>query len=160
MLAARRRVRGSSARADGSRWPGRARRSSRHLACGGTIADATVTMDERRAPGSAAAAGSGAENTGLLSARAAAVILGVNERTVRRAIARRELPATVHAGVYQITPANLERYRAQRAEPAPAPTLPTPPLPNAVPTRAGLTAAPLPHPLTSLIGRGGEAALI
>src|SRR5215213_1215678 len=119
-------------------------------------------MDERRALGSAEAAVSGAADTRPLSAREAAEILGVNERTVRRAIARGELPATLHAGIYQITPANLERFRVQRGEPAPSSvqTSPTPPLPIPPPTRVGLTAVPLPHPLTPLIGRESETALI
>src|SRR5687768_1086903 len=44
-----------------------------------------------------------------LSARDAAALLGVSERTVRRAIARGELPAIKHAGVYRIRPAILDR---------------------------------------------------
>jgi excisionase family DNA binding protein len=52
---------------------------------------------------------SGAADTWPLSAREAAVVLGVSERTVRRAIARGELSATLHAGVYRIAPDDLAR---------------------------------------------------
>ena len=50
----------------------------------------------------------------VLTAREAAARLGVNERTIRRAIGRGELPATKHAGVCQVTPQDLARYRARR----------------------------------------------
>ena len=33
--------------------------------------------------------------------------LGISELTVRRTIGRGELPATLHAGVYRISPGNL-----------------------------------------------------
>src|SRR4051812_737860 len=54
------------------------------------------------------------QKLGALSASAAADHLGVNERTIRRAIARGELPATKRAGVYQIDPENLQRYQTRR----------------------------------------------
>ena len=54
---------------------------------------------------------SGAADTWPLSAREAAAAIGVSERTVRRAIARGELAADLHAGVYRIAPADLGRYR-------------------------------------------------
>jgi len=41
---------------------------------------------------------SGAADTPLLSAREAAAVLGVNERTIRRAIARGDLPADLRVG--------------------------------------------------------------
>ena len=53
-----------------------------------------------RTPDSGQAAGAGES----LSAREAAAVLGVNERTVRRAIARGALPAAKRAGVYRIAP--------------------------------------------------------
>jgi excisionase family DNA binding protein len=49
--------------------------------------------------------------SGVLSAREAAVALGVSERTVRRAIQRGEIIATKHAGSFQITPAAIEDFR-------------------------------------------------
>ncbi len=58
---------------------------------------------------------SGAPDIWPLSAREAAEVLGVNERTVRRAIQRGELAATKQAGVYRIASAALERYRARLA---------------------------------------------
>jgi excisionase family DNA binding protein len=66
-----------------------------------------------------------------LSASAAAALLGVNDRTIRRAIARGELPAVRHAGVYRIAPADLARYQEQR----------------------GIIIPPLPRPRSPLIGR-------
>src|SRR5438093_1405154 len=60
-----------------------------------------------------------------LSAHAAAELLGVHERTIRRAIARGELPAVKRGGVYQIASEDLRRYEAEREPPAQlAPTIP------------------------------------
>jgi hypothetical protein len=50
---------------------------------------------------------SGATDSWPLSAREAAMDLGVSERTVRCAIAHGDLPATLHAGVYRIAPTDL-----------------------------------------------------
>ena len=83
---------------------GVARRSGAALAWPIPIADATATMDERTTDGTANRGVSGAADTWPLSAREAAARLGVSERTVRRAIARGELPAARHAGVYRIAP--------------------------------------------------------
>jgi excisionase family DNA binding protein len=47
----------------------------------------------------------------FLSAREAATMLGVSERTVRRAIQKGEIHALKHAGAFQIAPAALEAYR-------------------------------------------------
>jgi excisionase family DNA binding protein len=91
-----------------------------------------------------------------LTAREAAARLGVNERTIRRAIGRGELPATKHAGVYQVTPQHLARYRARR----PAHARPPPQLLRLVPSsrlRLARTRT-LPAALTPLIGREGEIA--
>ena len=71
-------------------------------------------MDERTTDGTADGGVSGAADTWPLSAREAAQSLGVSERTVRRAIARGELPAAKRAGVYRIAPDDLARYRARR----------------------------------------------
>ena len=97
-----------------------------------------------------------------LSAREAAAALGVDERTVRRAIARGELPAIKRAGSYQIAPAALAAYQAQR----PAgrhnrpPAVPAPPrlVPLARPEPD--QPPPLPRPLTPLIGRERDLAAI
>src|SRR4051812_37564749 len=54
------------------------------------------------------------------SAFEAARRIGVNERTIRRAIARRELPATKTAGVYNISSAalaNFHRTLLKKVEP-------------------------------------------
>jgi len=112
--------------------------------------DAHLPADGDRTTGGQLSAG--------LSARAAASVLGVNERTIRRAIARGELIATKQGGSFRIAPTELERYRARQAAPAPstaaAPALPprliTLPPPPAI--------APLPLPLTPLIGREAEVA--
>ena len=52
-----------------------------------------------------------------LSAREAARLLGVHERTVRRAIGSGELTATKQGGSFHITTKDLERYRQRRAVP-------------------------------------------
>jgi excisionase family DNA binding protein len=123
----------------------------------------------------------------LLTAREAAAVLGVSERTIRRAIARGELRATKQAGVFHIAPADLTAY--QRSQTRPTASLTRGHQPNdAVETRRGRERAgarsddrrapprhlkiisfeedepdpttDLPHSLTSLIGRGREAAAI
>src|SRR5207245_4470827 len=83
--------------------PSRARGSA--LVPAPDVGDATATMDDRAADptpdtGQDTAAAS-------LSARAAAAALGVNERTIRRAIARGELAAVKRSGVSRIPPADL-----------------------------------------------------
>ena len=55
------------------------------------------------------AADPAADSAAPLSARAAADRLGLNERTIRRAIAHGPLPAAL-GGVYLIAPADLARY--------------------------------------------------
>ena len=119
-------------------------------------------MDERTTVGAADGAVSGAADTWPLSAREAAGVLGVSERTVRRAIARGELPASKRAGVYRIASDDLARYRARRRVPAPPPvrTLPDPPRPFPLPRRADETVPALPRPLTPLIGREREVAAV
>ncbi|MGD9712663.1 MAG: LuxR C-terminal-related transcriptional regulator [Thermomicrobiales bacterium] len=52
---------------------------------------------------------------GWLSATEAAELLGVSQRTVRRAIERGALRATKHSGVYHIAPTELERFRELRS---------------------------------------------
>ncbi|MDQ3694774.1 MAG: AAA family ATPase [Chloroflexota bacterium] len=128
-------------------------------------------MDERTTDWAPDSLLSGGPDTWPLTARAAAAAIGVNERTIRRAIARGELPATKEAGVYRITPADLSRYRARGARSRPAGaghaaasprpligSIPEPPLwlveprPEAGPPRG------VPAALTSLIGRQREVA--
>ncbi len=96
------------------------------------------------------------------SATAAADLLGVSQRTIRRAIARAALPANKRAGVYRIAPEVLSYYREQREHgiartfhlPAVRARLISLPEP-----RLG-TASELPVPLTPLIGRARELAAL
>ena len=97
-----------------------------------------------------------------LSAREAAEMLGVNERTIRRAIARSELSAAKLAGVYRITPDDLKLYRAQRRVRTPPERGPSrdPPRLVPLPMRVDKTFPALPQPLTPLIGREREVAIV
>src|SRR4051812_27863533 len=54
---------------------------------------------------------------GTLSAQEAARLLGIHERTVRRAIGSGELAATKQGGSFHIQGEDLERYRQRRASP-------------------------------------------
>jgi non-specific serine/threonine protein kinase len=105
-----------------------------------------------------------AEAGGWLSASAAAEALGVSQRTVRRAIARGELPAAKRAGVFRIAPADLARYRtrARRAGPDPPTVLPVPPRLVPLPAPAAAVADPpsLPRQRAPLIGRERELAAV
>src|SRR5262245_53780441 len=76
-------------------------------------------MDERIANETVDGGVSLAADTWPLSAREAAAVLGVSERTIRRAIVRGELPATLHAGVYRIARGDVERFQTQRRKPTP-----------------------------------------
>src|SRR6478736_2054987 len=69
-----------------------------------------------------------ADETDWRSASAAAVELGVSQRTIRRAIARGELPAVKISGVFRIAVADLASYRAERGSAAPTPLSPRDPL--------------------------------
>ena len=97
-----------------------------------------------------------------LSAGAAAAALRVSQRTVRRAIARGELPATKRSGVYQIAPEELERFRVRgrASDTVPARGRQAPPRLIALPRREVATVPGLPRPLTTLIGREHEIAMI
>jgi len=120
-------------------------------------------MDERTTVGAADdGAVSGAADTWPLSAREAAQSLGVSERTVRRAIARGELPAARHAGVYRIAPDDLARFRVRRqlAAPPGAQTRPGPPRLVPLPRRVDETVPALPRPPTPLIGRERQVAAV
>jgi non-specific serine/threonine protein kinase len=50
----------------------------------------------------------------ITSAREAAALFGLHERTIRRAIARGDLPAIKEGRAFRITPEALDRFRAQR----------------------------------------------
>lgn len=100
---------------------------------------------------------------GVVSARAAASLLGVNEKTIRRAIARGKLTAVKSGQSFQITPEALDRYRTQesRARQRPLAVVPA----TEKPARPMLVALPksiptLPAPLTSFIGREREVAAL
>ena len=75
------------------------------------IGDATPAMDKRAATMDTGQRTGRRRRRRRLSASAAAAALGVSERTIRRAIARGDLPAAKRAGVYRIAPADLARYR-------------------------------------------------
>ncbi|MCD6030083.1 MAG: hypothetical protein K0S78_2257 [Thermomicrobiales bacterium] len=85
----------------------------------------------------------------MLTTREAAARLGVHERTVRRAIARGEIPALKRHGAYVISAAVIDRL---------APPLPAPKLIALTPAPDGME--PLPVPLTPLIGRAEERARV
>jgi excisionase family DNA binding protein len=97
----------------------------------------------------------------LLTTREAAARLGMHERSVRRAIARGEIPALKTHGVYRISAAEIDRIASlreapyppqasrQRNEESPISLLPPPP-----------DLEPLPVPLTSFIGRADERAAV
>ncbi len=113
-------------------------------------------MDER--------AGDRTPDTGqqadALSAHAAAAILGVNERTIRRAIARGALPATKHAGVYQIDPDDLRHFQTKSRFPTPLGAARRPEPLRLVPVqlREYQTLTNLPQPRSPLIGREQKIA--
>jgi excisionase family DNA binding protein len=122
--------------------------------CGG----ATDLMDERtaeRTPDIRPDSG-----TRALSASEAAGLLNVNERTIRRAIARGELPAVKCAGIYQIDPAELRRYHTRRRFHVRRPVSTGRDLPRLIPFPLREAATNLPHPRSSLIGREREFASI
>ena len=99
---------------------------------------------------------------GGVTAREAAGILGVNERTVRRAIGRGDLPATKRGRGFQIAPAALARFREQQPRGRPWSAGPPGPRPPKMPTLSVLRPgteprqrprAALPSPLARFIGR-------
>jgi excisionase family DNA binding protein len=102
------------------------------------------------------------QQANALSAHAASEMLGVNERTIRRAIARGELLAVKRGGIYRIDPADLRHYQARHrfhVQPPSTAHLNRPQL-LPFPSRGYVGAAALPHPRTSLIGRESEVAVV
>ncbi len=106
-----------------------------------------------------------------LSAREAAAVLGVAERTIRRAIARGEIVASKQGRAYQISADALMRYRSR---PTRLPSDRSPPRPASILTLVPRTAAPhvrivepeaapgvsLPRPPTTFVGREREVAAV
>ena len=125
------------------------------------LSDACHTMDERavvRTESGQHAATPDTMLSGIRSAREAAVLLGLNERTIRRAIARGELAATRLGRSYHMSADALERYARQRERQHPPPT-PAVPLLHLVERVQG-PAFSLPHSLTSFLGREREVAIV
>jgi excisionase family DNA binding protein len=99
-----------------------------------------------------------ADKVSGVSASEAAALLGVSQRTIRRAIARGDLPATKQRGVYHIAPDDLTRYQASHGL-SPRSPQETPRL-IPFPRREPDPTPNLPRPLTSLIGRERDLAAI
>jgi non-specific serine/threonine protein kinase len=125
-------------------------------------ADAIWTMNEWTTDRTADGGVSGAADSWPLSAREAAAVLGVSERTVRRAIARGALPATMYAGVYRIALDELSHYQQERRSSVPPANrlhvVPSPLLP--FPDHGDSGKAALPRPRSGLIGRERELAAV
>jgi non-specific serine/threonine protein kinase len=126
-------------------------------------------MDERAEDGATTGGVSGAADRWPLSAREAAAVLGVSERTVRRAIARGDLPATLHAGVYRIAPDDVARYRTSRGGSSQPRALsrrrrgvaaPGSDAPVRLVVPSPLRPTPAPTPLTPLVGRDRDVASV
>lgn len=98
----------------------------------------------------------GRHTAGEMSTREAAIVLGCDERTIRRAIARGDLAAAKQGSAYRIFPDELMRYAARgkpRLLPAPWPRLLTfPSSPHVAPL--------LPQSLSSFIGRAADVASV
>ena len=77
------------------------------------VRDAPAVMDEQTTNDITDTLVSSAADNGPYSAREAAAIIGVSERTVRRAIACGELAASKRAGVFRITSDALAQYRGR-----------------------------------------------
>jgi predicted ATPase/DNA-binding CsgD family transcriptional regulator len=119
-------------------------------------------MQERKAGEPDIGDGSGASDAWPLSAREAAAAIGVSERTIRRAIARGDLRAVLHAGVYRIASGDLARYRARtkRVDSANPEDLQTPSHLLPFPEQDTGAATTLLRPRTQLIGRERELAAV
>ncbi len=126
------------------------------LALAVTFADALHIM-EQQATDWTPDTGQVAQLPDTLSAREAAQSLHVHERTIRRAIARGDLPAVKQSGV-SIVPDDLARYREHHRLPVPLAGVPSrePIQIVPLPSRSGESPVRLPQPLTPLIGRERE----
>src|SRR5687768_2698293 len=83
---------------------------------------------------------------GEVTAQGAAARVGVHARTVRRAIARGELPAIKRHGAFHIALADLAAWHARRTAG-----------PSATPAGTGMfPGRALPRPVTALVGRERE----
>jgi excisionase family DNA binding protein len=110
----------------------------------------------------------------VVSASEAATALGVNERTIRRAIQRGELLATKHGRSFQITREALDEFRTRRDQQRQGPPrlrlvesiaadtdlAPSEPAPIPLVDTAVIGRIALPAPLTPFIGRAREVAAL
>lgn len=97
------------------------------------------------------------DETSALTAREAARLLGVNERTIRRAIACGELRAVKHSGVFRIERHDLAHYRQPGQHRR---TKPRHPLQLLPPTPVAHHPFNVPEPRSALIGREHDARAI
>ena len=118
-------------------------------------------MDKRAAPWTTDG-GPATADAGWFSASAAAAVLGVSQRTIRRAIARGDLSATKRAGVFRIAPDDLERYRTRARVAIPPESAMHRDTPKLLPfaDREATVATALPRPRSDLIGRERELAAV
>jgi excisionase family DNA binding protein len=129
------------------------------------LGDATAAMDKRRLETSETgqlASPDTAKLSGFLSASEAATALGVNERTVRRAIIRGEIAATKHGRSFRISPEAVAEFRLRRLSRrrrTPASAALAPPLLRLIKPNLGPAFA-LPQALTTFLGREREVAAV
>ncbi|HET7092909.1 MAG TPA: helix-turn-helix domain-containing protein, partial [Thermomicrobiales bacterium] len=99
----------------------------------------------------------------VVSAHEAAALLGVSERTIRRAIRRGELTAAKQGRRFAIATEALHQYRLRR-DAAPVDDIPERPrfglAPEPAPLFESSSAPALPAALTPFIGREREAAAV
>ena len=103
---------------------------------------------------------SGWPDNGPLSAREAADVLGLAERTIRRAIVSGTLPASKRSGAFQIDLDDLARYQAQRSVGRNSRADRHLPRLLSLPGGRQDSTSTLPRSLTPLIGRERELATI
>jgi excisionase family DNA binding protein len=90
----------------------------------------------------------------FLTAKEAARVAGVHDRTIRRAIARGELAATKRSRLFQIAPEALAQYQTRHQYASP------PPVPLRLVAQAVGPAVALPTPLTPFLGRERDIAAV
>src|SRR3954468_12947653 len=98
---------------------------------------------------------SGLPDSWPCSALEAALIVGVSERTIRRAIARGELVATKRGGLYRITQEALTLYQQRQVRAASEVGTS-----HEEATAAALSSLFIPRPLTSFVGRAFEMTAV